>query len=108
MAYDNDYEFLDEDYDQDYVDAMNDFTKGLDEDSKEMLHGELEKISYDPTDNARQDAELNLLRAEKRLAQMNRKLGAAFDSYASFIAREDGMSKAAVRRMVHKAMKDEG
>ena len=104
--YDDD-DFLDEDekaerankYHDTYMQAMHKNTKSLPKERRDMLYREMEKIKYRPTNDAEQDCELNLLRAEKILASKQRKLnqasGGKIDSFLKYKQKVDGMSSAA-------------
>ena len=97
-------------YHDDYLKAMQDFTKDLEEGDRESVFETMEGIRYNPTNNPRQDAELNYLRSQKIVSGKKKKLGgAAGGAVASFLrhkAKADGMSQAAVDKWANKAAKD--
>ena len=108
---DNDFEYWDDDdrreYNDSYMKAMSDLTQNLDDDQRDALLQEMQTIRYNPTTQAAQDAELNLLRSKKILSDRKRGMGPAVDSFLKFKARADGKSLSATTKWASKALKGE-
>ncbi len=111
----NDYDdesFLDEgekarQYQDSYIGNMKKLTDGLDNDHRETLFTELETIKYNPTSSPAQDAELNLLRAQKIVSSKKRNLGGAVSSFLKYKQRADGKSAASIDRWADGVMREE-
>lgn len=108
---DNDFEHWDDDerreYSDSYMKAMGDLTQNLDDDARDALLQEMQTIKYTPTAQARQDAELNLLRSKKILSDRKRGMGPAVESFLRFKARSDGKSLSTTTKWASKALKGE-
>lgn len=111
--YDDDYLDSDEkaekarQYQERYFEGMKARTKGMDEDARSALFAEMENIKYNPTSSPAQDAELNLLRAQKIVSGKKRKLGGAVGSFLRFKQRADGKSAGAIDRWANGVMREE-
>ena len=111
--YDDDYFSPEEkaekarEYQDSYIDNMKKLTDGLDADRRSALFEEMENIKYNPTKHPEQDAELNLLRAQKIVSSKKRKLGGAVGSFLKFKAKADGESAASIDRWADGVMREE-
>jgi hypothetical protein len=105
----NDYEhYDDDDYNAAYLKYLRNRAEEYpDETDREEFFKELQSITYDPTDNPRQDAELNYRRAKDRLRQKRKaeRLPEAAQSFVKFKMNHDGMSEADAKKWVRKTLK---
>lgn len=83
-----------QEYHDGYLKAMGELTSGLEDDARDVLFEEMQTIRYNPTDDPRQDAELNMLRVEKIVAA-KKKLGGPVASSLKHKARDTSGKKAA-------------
>ena len=96
-----------EEYDEVYLEALRDLTKGVEKDARDLLYEELGGLRYSPSDNPRLDAELNVLKSEKKLSAKKKALGGGVNSFIQFKAQADNISMAKARSWANKAMRKE-
>ena len=99
----------DEEYNAEYLKYLrNRAEEYQDEEEAAEFYKELQSIRYDPTDNPRQDAELNARRAKDRLRQKRKanKLPDSAQAFVKYKMHRDGLTEADAKRWIRKAMKE--
>lgn len=101
----DDYDLMDDEereiYNKDYTNKISDMTATVeDEDKREVLLQELTRMTYKPTDHGALDAEINFLRADRTIRIADTTQDKSTKSYAKYIERRDGLTKAEIRKMV--------
>ena len=89
-------------YNKTYRTKIEDQMAGLGDEREDVLD-ELNRMSYTPSGNGALDAELVFLKAEKAARQSNRIEDKNVKSYARYIERDRGLTKAEVRKMIRKS-----
>ena len=108
MSYSDDFE-TDDEYNAEYLKYLrNRAEEYQDDDERNEFYSELQSIRYDPTDNPRQDAELNARRAKDRLRQKRKanKLPDSAQAFVKYKMDRDNMSETDARKWIKKAMKE--
>ena len=111
----SDFDYMDDEekkeYHNEYMQSMRDFTESMEEGDRDDIFRTMEGIKYNPTDNPRQDAELNYLRSRKIVSSKKRKLGqsgsGAVNSLLKFKQRADSMTPGQINKWVGKSLKED-
>lgn len=108
MTDDFEYQYDDEENKQ-YLDYLKYRAEEFqDESEREEFFKELQEIRFNPSNNPRQDAELNYRRAKDRLRQKRKanKLPDAAQSFVKFKMQEDNLDEKQARKWIKKVMKE--
>lgn len=105
--YDDNEEIFLEDYSREYLDSLDALTKDWDPDERdEVLGMMMERYNVRHSDNARVDAELNLLKSKSEYRKRQRRqFDPAVENFLRYVQKADGKSAKDVRKWAKSALK---